>query len=317
MSNKVEVKVGGKVYLMNQVTYSKTERTIFDWDSSYIEEFMRSGDVEMRFSESMDSSDVRMRVNEFGQIVQAPLPPEKPDRSKWKRMTPKRVEILAEYRMAKAKYDKEMEEWLKLPFLDEGRTREEFIHDQIVFLRNKPSIDYGINKESYYAYLNGTFTYEIPTFAFPCGKWDKRLGTNLRVEMPEWAVEHHKMEIVYHEDPTDLGMWLDDLIDPVWRREEYERERTEYRQSRSKFRKAIDTTVQLDLFSNNYRDITKDVLHTFETDPNKELAMKYVLALVDKYRPCIHGTVNIPSIYILLNASERDEIDRRAEMVRG
>lgn len=297
-------------------TISGLIKTVFDWDNLDLIEEAR--ELLSNIYEPPVQKTPRwvgeLRVNKFSEIVHPPIEPEKPDTSNWKRITPKRQGILAQYRVDKAQYDIDMAEWLQLPLLDDGRT---VLEHRLEFLRNKPSIDYGINKESYYAYLNGTFEYEIPTFAYPCGKWDKRLGTNLRVEMPEWAVEHHKMEIVYHEDPTDLGMWLDDLIDPVWRREEYERERTEYRQSRSKFRKARDTTVQLDLFSNNYRDITKDVLHTFETDPNKELAMKYVLALVDKYRPYIYGTVNIPSIYILLNASERDEIDRRAEMVRG
>lgn len=277
MVNKVEVKVGDKVYLMNQVTYSKTERTIFDWDSSYIEEFMRSGDVEMRFNESMDSSDVRMRVNGFGQIVQAPLPPEKPDRSKWKRMTPKRVEILAEYRMAKSEYDKEMEAWLQLPFLDEGRTREEFIHDQIVFLRNKPGIDYGINKESYYAYLNGTFEYEIPTFAFPCGKWDKRVGTNLRVEMPEWAVEHHEMEILEVRKEIQTG-FTGNASQP---RRGYKRNRdldkdTEYDTDIETGEQRQQTLFNCKTSDKGSRIVDYEYIHRFEAKPNVFLSRMYL-----------------------------------------
>ena len=282
MANKVEVKVGDKVYLMNQVTYSKSERTIFDWDSSYIEEFMRSGDVEMELNEPTDSSDVRMRVNEFGQIVQPPLPPEKPDRSKWKRMTPKRVEILAEYKMAKAEYDKELEAWLKLPFLDEGRTREEHIHGLIMTLRNKP-LFHGITHRRYYDYLNGVFDPQPAVLVY----WARGFG---EVRICSRPVTHTELKVVGCDVNNNYWAQIGFEGNASHKRRHYKRNRsipkedwadTDLETGEQLQRTLFDFTEVKGYNPNPRVVVNYDLFESFETKPNSYLSKAYLEYLIN------------------------------------
>lgn len=225
-----------------------------------------------------------LKVNEYGQIVHPPFKPEKPDTSKWKRMTPKREGILAEYREAKAKYDHDMVEWLKLPYLYDGTTKDERI------LEDTPRI---------------IESNEVAVFEFPCGKWHKGFGGNQRRELPYDMVEHHQMEIKEFEE----GNWTTALIDQKWLAQERAQMRKEYRYGRQKFFRKYDTTVQLTLFNPGVRQVEEDVIRAFEDNPN--LGFEYLKATIDGYRPCIHGSVNIKSEYILLTPSQREEINRR------
>ena len=99
----VKVKVQGNIYEMNKITDSKIERTIFDWDSDYISEFL--GDDEMKINGNeptrLPTVGSVLRVNEYGNIVHPPSEPEKPKTENWKRMTPKRREILHQYKIDK------------------------------------------------------------------------------------------------------------------------------------------------------------------------------------------------------------------------
>lgn len=71
------------------------------------------------------------RYNEFGERVAPPVKPRAPepvDQSNWKRITPKRRELLAQYRkdmedyeVALVEYEKAMDEWLKLPTSDQTK----------------------------------------------------------------------------------------------------------------------------------------------------------------------------------------------------
>ena len=259
-----------------------------------------------------DSPDIRMRVNEYGQIVYPPEKPEKPDTSNWKRITPKRQGILAQYRVDKAQYEKDMEEWLDLPFADEGRTRDEFIHDLVHALRTKPRfVNMTITRWSYHEYLNGTFEYKVPVFQY--GKYkvfkDKKMVEKYtRSELPEWAVARHEMEIV---TPVEGESWIKQvIIDLAYRKAMIQQRLKEKRQSPSKFKKSQeDKTVQYTLTGNvwNTREVDKDFLHTFTGDA--ELVWKFYKASF-KVKGCIHGSVDINNALFELTKEELDEVYR-------
>lgn len=65
--------------------------------------------------EPTDSSTNVLRYNEYGEIVMPPVKPQKPDTSKWKRMTDKRRETLRQYKVDKEQYEVDMAKWLQLP----------------------------------------------------------------------------------------------------------------------------------------------------------------------------------------------------------
>lgn len=250
-----------------------------------------------------DSSDVRMRVNEYGQIVYPPEKPEKPDTSNWKRITPKRQGILAQYRVDKAQYEKDMEEWLDLPFADEGRTRDEFTHDLVHALRTKPTF-HGVNYRSYYNYMNGTF--ETKHDYVVLSYFVKKFG---QVRVCSKPVTHTELEIV---EVVEGESWIkQDILDIAWRRAEVERMRKEKKQHYRKFiREQEDNTVQITLTGNcfNEREVTSDMLHNFTGDA--ELVWKFFINSF-KVRGCLHGSVDINEVCFSLTKEELDEVYSR------
>lgn len=267
-----------------------------------------------------DSSDIRMRVNEFGDLVyppEKPVPPKPIDTSKWANITPKRREKLTQYRRDRAQYETDMvdylvalDKWYQLPFADEGRDRDEFIMDLTNAIRTKPKfVDMTITRWSYHEYLNGTFEYKVPVFQY--GKYrvfrDKKMVEKYtRSELPEWAVARHEMEIV---TPVEGESWIkQDILDIAYRKAMVEQRLKEKRQSRSKFKKSQeDKTVQYKLTGNvwNTREVDKDFLHTFTGDA--ELVWKFYKASF-KVRGCIHGSVDINNVCFELTKEELDEV---------
>ena len=235
-----------------------------------------------------------LRVNEYGDIVHPPKrpePPEEIDQSNWKRITPKRREMLAQYRrdlefyeVAMVEYHIAMEKWMELTPLKYAPPHEPVIVPQ-----------------------KG-----IAVFQFPCGKWHKGFGGNYRRELPYDAVEHHTMEVKEFEE----GNWVTlENYDPVWRAEEHARMRTWYRQHRQEVFRATDTTTQLTLDFKGFRSIDGDILHTFTDNP--ELGFKFLSASMEDSVPCIHGSVNIPPICFHLTKEELEDVYRRTQMVRA
>ena len=285
MSEKCEVIVGDTVYMMNRTTYSKTERTIFDWDSDYMAEFrMECAEAVETF---IDSSDIRLRVNEHGDLVYPPVAPKKPKTDNWKRMTPKRQGILAQYRADKAQYIKEMGEWLELPLLNDG---ESSFEKRFNALKERPPLE------------------ETGVFEYPCGRWHRGFGGNERRELPYHLVEHHQMEIV---EPVEGESWLkQDILDIAYRKAMVKQRLKEKRQSRSKFKKSQeDSTVQVTLTGNcfNEREVTGDMLHNFTGDA--ELMWKFFINSF-KVIGCIHGSVDIINSCFVLTKEELDEVYR-------
>lgn len=258
--------------------------------------------------EVIDSSDVRMRVNEFGDLVYPPVkpvPPKPIDQSNWVNITPKRREKLAQYERDMESYEHEMEfyrikmnRWLQLPFADTGRTRDEFTHDLVVSFKSKPTF-HGVNYRTYYDYLNGTFE---PTEYVVLSYFVKKFG---QVRVCSKPMAHTELEIV---TPVEGESWIEqDIYDRVWRFEEQERLRKELKQHRKKAQRERDTSVQLTLTGNSYnsREITGDILHTFTEDT--QLLWKFYIHSFD-VRGCIHGSVDINEVCFRLTKEELDKM---------
>ena len=214
-----------------------------------------------------------LRVNELGQIVQPPIAPEEPNTKNWKRMTPKRQGILAQYRADKAQYDKDMEEWLQLPLLNDGRSVEEH---RAEFLRNKPVFGEGINHRTFYDYMNRVFDPEIPVLVY----WAKGFGECAFTEFPRF---HSATYMWFHQTPTEeddetsLSEWMGDL--PV-----IEHESRGYKRNRD-INEVLTRTEQLDLFNcrtadTGVRIVDYGLLESFGTKPNKYLANAYLDYLI-------------------------------------
>lgn len=260
-----------------------------------------------------DSSDIRMRVNEFGDLVyppEKPVPPKPLDESNWVNITPKRREKRAQYKKdlesyehEMVLYEMEMERWLQLPFADEGRTRDEFIHDLVHALRTKPTF-HGVNYRSYYNYMNGTF--ETKPDYVVLSYFVKKFG---QVRVCSKPVTHTELEIV---EVVEGESWIkQDILDIAWRRAEVERMRKEKKQHYRKFiREQEDNTVQITLTGNcfNEREVTSDMLHNFTGDA--ELVWKFFINSF-KVRGCLHGSVDINEVCFSLTKEELDEVYSR------
>ena len=216
-----------------------------------------------------DSSDLRLRVNEYGEIVHPPVAPEKPKTENWKRMTPKRQDILAQYRKDLADYEVAKAKWLELPFLNDGKTVEEH---RAEFLRNRPT-KHGVNHRAYYDYIQGVFEYEVPVLSY----YVKGYG-----EVRVTAFPVTKTEIEFTEcDPTN-NYWTQ-----LGFKGNASRERRNYKRNRdldmdTEYDTDIETGEkrQLTLFNCNTSDARKlpdlNVLESFEAKPNKYLAEAYL-----------------------------------------
>lgn len=260
-----------------------------------------------------DSSDIRMRVNEFGDLVyppEKPVPPKPLDESNWVNITPKRREKRAQYKKdlesyehEMVLYEMEMERWLQLPFADEGRTRDEFIHDLVHALRTKPTF-HGVNYRSYYNYMNGTF--ETKPDYVVLSYFVKKFGQVRVCSKPVTRTELEIVEVVEGES------WIkQDILDIAWRRAEVERMRKEKKQHYRKFiREQEDNTVQITLTGNcfNEREVTSDMLHNFTGDA--ELVWKFFINSF-KVRGCLHGSVDINEVCFSLTKEELDEVYSR------
>lgn len=297
-------------------TISGLIKTVFDWDNLDLIEEAR--ELLSNIYEPSVQKTPRwvgeLRVNKFGEIVHPPIEPEEPDTSNWKRITPKRSALLQQYRIDKAQYEMDMEEWLELPLLHDGRTP---LEHRLEFLRNRPVIDYGINKRTYYDYINGTFDPEVPTLVYYVKKYGEVRVTAFPVtKIIGDEVKHTEIEFCEVEE----GDWVQrDIYDPVWRRENQEVLRKWKRQHRRDFiRNQPDSTVQTTLTNNCWdaREVTASILFTFEGE-DTELARKYLDSLMDYGVPVLNGKYRIPDIYVTGTPQEIEELSRRARRVRG
>ena len=210
-----------------------------------------------------------LRVNELGQIVQPPIAPEKPNTKNWKRMTPKRRELLHQYKMDKEQYDKEREEWLQLPHLNDGRSVEEH---RAEFLRNRPVMGEGINHRTFYDYMNRVFNPEPAVLTY----WVKGFGEVSFLEHPRFYSSTYMWfypTTTEEDDETSLSEWMGDL--PV-----IEHESRNYKRNRD-INEVLTRTEQLDLFNcrtadTGVRIVDYRLLESFGTKPNKYLANAYL-----------------------------------------
>ena len=241
-----------------------------------------------------DSSDLQLRVNEYGEIVHPPFKPEKPNTKNWKRMTPKRQDILAQYRKDLADYEVAKAKWDTLPLLNDGRSTMEH---RMEFLKNRPS-KYGINHRAYYDYIQGVFEYEVPVLSYYVRGYGE-------VRMTAYPVRKTEIEIREFEE----GDWVQqDILDIAWRRAELERMRKEKKQHYRKFiREQEDNTVQTTLTGNvwNVREVTNDFLHNFTGDV--ELVWKFFTTSFE-VRGCLHGSVDINEVCFSLTKEELDKV---------
>jgi hypothetical protein len=271
----VKVKVQGNIYEMNKTTYSKIERTILDWDSDYISEFL--GDDEMKINGNeptrLPTVGSVLRVNEYGNIVHPPSEPEKPKTENWKRMTPKRREILHQYKMDKEEYDIAMAEWMQLPLLDEGRSHEEHIDDLIHALRTKPTF-HGITYRKYYDYLNGVFDPQPVVLTY----WVKKFG---EVRFCSRAVTHTELEVV-ECDPAN-NYWTQQGFEgnASQERRRYKRNRdldmdTEYDTDIESGERRQQTLFNCRTSDKGSRIVDYEYIHRFEAKPNVFLSKMYL-----------------------------------------
>lgn len=239
-----------------------------------------------------------IKFDSEGSILVPPVKPKRPKTENWKRMTPKRVMILTNYRMKLAEYNSAKREYDSIapPTTPKIELIREFL--------SRPRIER-----------------DMKVYEYPCGKWHKGLGTNLRVEIidPE-IIEANKaymdeLRAKQKPEPRDeehLGSWMGKIPMPKFERRHYKRNRDVFG--------VLAQTEQMTLFSKRYvhiessRVVTHEILESFKDAPDKELANEYLDALLRGSVPCLHGSVDIRAEYIMLTQPQRDEINRRLKV---
>lgn len=258
-------------------TISGLVKTIFDWDNlNLIEEAQEL--LSNIFEPSVQKTPRwvgELRVNEFGEIVHPPIEPEEPDTSKWKRMTPKRVEMLTNYRMALAEYKTAMKEWLELPLLDDGSKTT--IEHRIEFLRNRPP-KYGINHRAYYDYIQGVFEYKVPVLSYYVRKYGE-------VRVTAFPVRHTELEIVDCDPNNNYWVQMGFEGSASNERRHYKRNRsipkedwadTDLETGEQLQRTLFDFTEVRGYNPNPRIVVSYDLFESFETKPNSYLSKAYL-----------------------------------------
>lgn len=224
----------------------------------------------------------QLRVDENGQIVhppKKPVPPKPLDESNWVNITPKRREKRAQYKKDLESYEHEMvfyemkmKKWLKLPLLDDGRTREEHIHGLIMALRNKP-VFHGVSFRTYFDYLNGVFDPQPAVLVY----WARGFG---EVRVCSRPVTHTELEVIECDVNNNYWAQMGFEGNASHERRRYKRNRdldmgTEYDTDLETGEKR-----QLTLFNCNTSDARKvpdlNVLESFIEKPNTYLAKAYL-----------------------------------------
>lgn len=259
-------------------TISGLVKTIFDWDNlNLIEEAQEllSNIFEPEIQRAPKWTGEGLRVNKFGEIIHPPIKPEPIDQTGWKRITPKRSAMLQQYKVDKAQYDIDMEEWLQLPLLNDGRTA---LEHRIEFLRNRPFIDHGINKRAYYDYMNGVFDPEIPVLKY----WVRGFG---EVRITAFPVRHTQL-VVVDCDPTN-NYWTQMGFEgnASHERRHYKRNRsipkedwadTDLETGEQLQRTLFDFTEVRGYNPNPRIVVSYDLFESFETKPNSYLSKAYL-----------------------------------------
>lgn len=224
----------------------------------------------------------QLRVDETGQIVHPPVKPEEPkpiDQSNWVRITPKRREKLAQYRRDMESYEHEMvfyemkmNKWLKLPLLDEGRTREEHIHGLIMALRNKP-VFHGVSFRTYFDYLNGVFDPQPAVLVY----WARGFG---EVRICSRPVTHTELEIIECDVNNNYWAQMGFEGNASQERRHYKRNRSIPKEEWADTNLNTGEPLQQTLFTCKTSDARKvpdlNVLESFIEKPNSYLAKAYL-----------------------------------------
>ena len=251
-------------------TISGLIKTVFDWDNlDLIEEAKELLSCIFEPAPRKEPELVGdLRVDEYGMIAMPPVKPTPIDTTNWKRMTPKRVEMLTNYRLELAEYETAMKKYLELPLLDDGRSVEEHRSE---FLR-KNKVPHGMNHRTYYDFMNGVFDPEIPVLRY----WVRGYGEVCVLEFPRF---HSSKYAWFHQPKRDdteestLSEWMGELPEINHVSRGYKRNRD--------INEVLTRTDQLSLFNCRTKDsgiriVDYGLLESFGTKPNKYLANAYL-----------------------------------------
>lgn len=259
-------------------TISGMVKTVFDWDNlDLIEEAQEllSNIFEPEIQRVPKWTGEELRVNKFGEIVHPPIKPEPIDQTGWKRITPKRSAMLQQYKIDKAQYDIDMEEWLELPLLDDGSKTT--VEHRIEFLRNRPP-KYGINHRAYYDYIQDVFEYKVPVLSYYVRKYGE-------VRVTAFPMRHTELEIVDCDPNNNYWVQMGFEGSASNERRRYKRNRsipkedwadTDLETGEQLQRTLFDFTEVRGYNPNPRIVVSYDLFESFETKPNSYLSKAYL-----------------------------------------
>lgn len=251
-------------------TISGLTKTVFDWDNldlvaEAVELMSNIFEPEPYFQCTWIGD---LKYSETGAIVHPPVMPEAPDVSKWKRITPKRQLILAQYRQDMREYVKAKDEWDALPV--DNTTKTEAIIDGY---RERGRL---IRGDGGIILLDTAPKDSEAIFEYPCGRWIKGQG-NMRRERPYHAVEHHEMEILEVREEIQTGF----TGNASQSRRGYKKNRdldkdTEYDTDIETGEQRQQTLFNCKTSDKGSRIVDYEYIHRFEAKPNVFLSRMYL-----------------------------------------